>query len=93
MSNGVVLEGNWSVVEVNIACSKGTESVNTGDEDSLSVSANGTESRKEIVVHVGYDLESRRLLDLGNDSVLDYPSGKNWQQGVDSQLGPDLAEE
>ena len=92
-SDGIVLEGNWSVDEENVACSKGMESVDTGNEDMLFELKNGNESRKEIVVHDGYGLESGRPIDLGNDGALDYLTRKNWQQGVDSWLGPNLAEE
>ena len=92
-SDGVVLEGNWSVDEENVACSMGMETVDTGNEDTLFELENGNESRKEIVVHDGYGLESGRPIDLGNDVVLDYLSRKNWQQEVDSRLGPDQAEE
>ena len=91
-SDGVVLEGNWSIDEENIACSMGMESVDTGNEDTLFELKNGNESRKEIVVHDGYGLESGRPIDLRNDVALDYLSRKNWQQGVDSRMGPDLAE-
>ena len=93
MSDGVILEGNWSVDKVNVPCSTGMASVDTGDEDSLSMLSNGNESRKEIVIHNSYNLEIRRLVDLGNNSMFDYLLQKNWQQGVDSRLGPDLAEE
>ena len=69
MSDGVILEGNWSVEEENVACSMGMESVDTGSEDMLFELMNGNESKKEIVVHNGYDLESGRPIDLGNDGT------------------------
>ena len=71
----------------------GMESIDTGNEDTLFELKNGNESRKEIVIHDGYGQESGRPIDLGNDVALDYLSRKNWQQGVDSWLGPNLAEE
>ena len=58
MNDVVVLEENWSIDVVNDACSKGTASVNTDDEDSLTGSVNGNESRKENVFHDEYDLGS-----------------------------------
>ena len=89
----VVLEENWSVDVVNGACSKGTASVDTDDEDSLTGQVSGNESRKENVFHDEYDLGSgerddyiqgsEKLVDLGNDDALGYSLRKN-QQRVDS---------
>ena len=94
MNNIVVLEENWSINMVNDVCSKGTVSVDTNDEDLLTGSVNGNESRKENVFHNKYDLGSgehddyvqgsRKLVNFRNDDALGYSLRKNRLQGVDS---------
>ena len=75
MNDVVVLEESWSVDVVNGTCSKGTASVGTDDEDSLTGQVSGNESRKENVFRDEYDLGSGehddyvqgsgKLVDLG----------------------------
>ena len=75
MNDDVILEENWSDDVVNDACSKGTASIDTDDEDSLTELVNGNESRKENVFRDEYDLGSGehddyvqgsgKLVDLG----------------------------
>ena len=93
MNNDIVLEESWSIDVVNGACSKGTASIGTDDEDSLTGQVNGNESRKENVFRDEYDLGSGerddyvqgsgKLVDLGNDDALGYSLRKN-QLRVDS---------
>ena len=45
-------------------------SIDTDDEDSQTMLMNGNESRKVNTFHVGYDLESRKLVVLGSNDML-----------------------
>ena len=66
-------------------------SIDTNDEDSQTVLMNGNESRKVNAVHVGYDLESGKLVVLRSDDTLGYQLWKNRQQGSGALSGSDLA--
>ena len=66
-------------------------SIDTNDEDSQTVLMNGNESRKVNAFHVGYDLESGKLVVLRSDDTLGYQLWKNRQQGSGALSGSDLA--